>query len=256
MPLARRHLMQAVILAVPYSLLTAASREFWKNKKAAEWGTDEKEQLLSQSPWAREGMLRFSKEEKHGGQAGPPAGGGPPVAVPGARPGGAPGSGSAVTSVPFGEPPPAPPPWFRQGRAAPIQSDGALGKRQSRSSRRRAQSTRGGGAILRNSSHRHALDEAAPRRQGRTGDQSQSGHARGHQADQPARAKEQKTIPCSHLLTGEGERATELLLFFPKGPDPIVPADREVTVVSRFGPFQLSIRFPLKEMMFDGALEL
>ena len=63
-------------------------------------------------------------------------------------------------------------------------------------------------------------------------------------------------IPCEHLLTGSGDAATQLLLFFAKGTDPIAVSEKEVTVVSRFGPFQLAVRFPLKEMVFGGALEL
>ena len=256
MPLARRQLMQAVILAPPCSLLTAASREFWKNKKAAEWGTDEKEQLLSQSPWAREGSLRFSKEEKHGGQAGPPPGGGPPVAVPGARPGGAPGSGSAVTSVPFGEPPPAPPPGSGKGEPPQFR---VMVRWESANPVRLA-----GGRNLPGETAQFyvilligmPLMRPRPAEKGEPATNPNLGMLEAIRQTSRLERKNKKPIPCAHLLTGEGERATELLLFFPKGPDPIVPADREVTVVSRFGPFQLSIRFPLKEMMFDGALEL
>ena len=60
----------------------------------------------------------------------------------------------------------------------------------------------------------------------------------------------------SHLLTGSGESATELLLFFPRGTDPITVRDKVVTLDSRFGPFHLSVKFPLKDMMYKGALAL
>ena len=63
-------------------------------------------------------------------------------------------------------------------------------------------------------------------------------------------------IPCDHLFTGSGDAATEVLLFFPRGADPIQPADKSVTLESRFAPFQLSVKFALKDMMYKGELAL
>jgi hypothetical protein len=68
--------------------------------------------------------------------------------------------------------------------------------------------------------------------------------------------KDKAAITCAHLLTGSGESATELLLFFPRGADPIVVGDKAVTLESRFTPFHLSVKFALKEMMYQGALAL
>jgi hypothetical protein len=47
-----------------------------------------------------------------------------------------------------------------------------------------------------------------------------------------------------------------VLLFFPRGADPITPADKVVTLDSRFSVFHLSIKFPLKEMLYKGELAL
>lgn len=63
-------------------------------------------------------------------------------------------------------------------------------------------------------------------------------------------------IPCAHLFTGSGNAATQVLLFFPKGADPITLADKAVTLESRFTVFHLSIKFPLKDMVFQGELAL
>ena len=63
-------------------------------------------------------------------------------------------------------------------------------------------------------------------------------------------------LACSHLLTASREAAPELLLFFPREPDPITLADKVVTLESRFGPFHLTVRFPLKEMTYNGVLAL
>jgi hypothetical protein len=68
--------------------------------------------------------------------------------------------------------------------------------------------------------------------------------------------KDKSPISCAHLLTGSGQSATELLLFFARGEDPITVAEKLVTLESRFGPFHLSIKFPLKDMMYQGVLAL
>jgi hypothetical protein len=47
-----------------------------------------------------------------------------------------------------------------------------------------------------------------------------------------------------------------VLLFFPRGADAITIADKTVTLESRFAVFHLSIKFPLKEMVFQGELAL
>ena len=46
------------------------------------------------------------------------------------------------------------------------------------------------------------------------------------------------------------------MLFLPRGADPITIADKVVTLESRFAVFHLSIKFPLKEMMYKGELAL
>ena len=63
-------------------------------------------------------------------------------------------------------------------------------------------------------------------------------------------------ISCSHLLTGSGESVTELLLFFSRGADPITVSEKAVTLESRFGPFHLSVKFPVRDMMYKGVLAL
>jgi hypothetical protein len=62
--------------------------------------------------------------------------------------------------------------------------------------------------------------------------------------------------PCAHLLTGSGDAANEVLLFFPRVADPITVADKLVTLESRFALFHLSVKFPLKDMMYKGELAL
>ena len=68
--------------------------------------------------------------------------------------------------------------------------------------------------------------------------------------------KDKPGIPCAHLFMGSGDAATEVLLFFPRGADPIQVVDKLVTLESRFAPFHLSVRFSLKDMMYKGELAL
>ena len=68
--------------------------------------------------------------------------------------------------------------------------------------------------------------------------------------------KSKAAIPCAHLLTGSGESVNEILLFFPRGTDPINVGEKEVTLDVRFAPFHLSVKFQLKDMMYKGALAL
>ncbi len=66
--------------------------------------------------------------------------------------------------------------------------------------------------------------------------------------------KDKPGIPCAHLFKGSGDAATEVLLFFPQGADPIQVADKLVTLESQFAPFHLSVKFPLKDMDVQGRV--
>jgi hypothetical protein len=69
--------------------------------------------------------------------------------------------------------------------------------------------------------------------------------------------KDKPAIPCAHLFTGSAGESNEVLLFFPRGENaPITVGDKLVTLESRFAPFHLSIKFPLKDMLYKGELSL
>src|ERR1035441_3429881 len=59
----RRRLLQAVTIWPAFHALQAARKEFWESKDPANWSDEEKRILLGQSPWAREGIVRFRSEE-------------------------------------------------------------------------------------------------------------------------------------------------------------------------------------------------
>jgi len=63
-------------------------------------------------------------------------------------------------------------------------------------------------------------------------------------------------IPCEHLFKGSGNASNEVLVFFSRVTDAIAIADKVVTLESRFAMFHLSIKFSLKDMMYNGELAL
>ena len=60
----RRRLLQAAAIWPAFRALQAARKEFWESKDPADWSSEEKQILLAQSPWAREGIVRFEVEKK------------------------------------------------------------------------------------------------------------------------------------------------------------------------------------------------
>lgn len=204
--------------------------------------------MLGQSPWAREGTVRFEVERKKQEvyQGVPRPGGG----VPGARPGDRPG---AVTSVPIGE---APPPVPRGDTGRPVQFH-VLARWESAKPVRLA-----GGPELPEAERFYVIRLAGmPLLPPAKGGDREAGNPNQNMLEEIRQSSRlernaKAAIACAHLLVGSGDRATDVLLFFERGADPIAVREKTVTLESRFGPFHLSIKFPLKEMMYQGALAL
>jgi hypothetical protein len=215
----------------------AARKEFWDTKEPAAWTEEEKQVLLGQSPWALQGSVRLAKVKSH---AAPP----PPLAteMPGARPGNIPGG---VNSVPIGE---KPPPVPRAEKGPPVEFR-VLARWESATPVRLAGAELpeeiAGAYVIR----LRGMPLLPPPADNQSLLQAIKDNTRLLRQDKPG-------IACSHLLTGSGNKATELLLFFPRGADPITLRDKTVTLDSPFGPFQLSIRFTLKDMLYKGELAL
>jgi len=111
-------------------------------------------------------------------------------------------------------------------------------------------------AVLRDPTSWAAVDGTAESKPGETTPNPNEGMLQAIKEGSRLERKDKRGIPCSHLFTGSGNAATELLLFFPRGADPITVADKLVTLESRFAVFHLSVKFPLKEMMYKGELAL
>jgi hypothetical protein len=249
----RRHLLRAAATWPALHALRAARAEFWETKDAAQWSAEEKQMLLNQSPWAREGIVRFEAVRK--GERAPgtyPAVERPGGGVPGANPASVPGS---VPSVPFGEKLP-PPPSTDTGQSVQFR---VLARWESARPIRLA----GGPELPEGTAQFYVIRlQGMPllpppkEKAGEPAANPNEGLLAAIKLGSRIERKSATAIPCAHLLTGSGESATEVLLFFASPAKPIALAEKLVTLESRFGPFHLSVKFPLKDMLYKGALAL
>ncbi len=68
--------------------------------------------------------------------------------------------------------------------------------------------------------------------------------------------KNKSAIVCGHLFAGSVDAPNEVLLLFPRDQDPITVGDKLVMLEVWFAPFHLSVKFPLKDMVYKGELAL
>jgi hypothetical protein len=232
--------------------LRAARNEFWESKDPASWSNEEKQVLLGQSPWAREGFARMELEKSRRATPGYGNNGRPGGDMPDTRPG-VPIGG--VRSVPIGEkPPPVPNP----DPGHPLQFR-VLARWESAKPVRLA----GGPEVPEPTGQFYVIrlrglplmppPKAKP---GEAAPNPNEGMLQAIKEGSGLERKDKPAIRCAHLFTGSGDAATEVLLFFPRSADPITMADKLVTLESRFALFHLSIKFPLKDMMYKGELAL
>jgi len=230
--------------------MRAARKEFWESKDPAGWSDEEKQMLLWDSPWARSGFARIEDRKKP--TVGYGRDGRQGVDMPDVRPGVPPGG---VQSVPIGE---KIPPLPKTG-GEPVQFH-VVARWETAKPVRLA----GGPEVPELTGQFYVIrlrglplmpppkvqpGEAAPA-------DPNEGMLQAIQAGSRLERAGKAPMACAHLFKGSGNASTEVLLFFPRTGDPITLADKVVTLESRFAVFHLSIRFPLKEMMFAGELAL
>ncbi len=235
----------------PACLALGAQKTFWVSKDPAGWSADEKQVLLNQSPWAREGFMRMEVQKSK--PAIPDYGASPtPNAAPNSRPGLQPG---AVRSVPIGGPKLPPPPSNDLGQ--PVQFR-VLARWESAKPVRLAGGPEtpeltGEYYVIR----LHGLPLMPPKAKAAEGAPNPNEAALQEIRDNARLERNGKpAILCTRLFAGSGEVANQALLYFPRGADPITVADKLVTLETRFSLFHLSIQFPLKEMIYKGELAL
>ena len=240
----RRQWLQCVAFSVAWPL-RAARKDFWESKDPSNWSAEEKEILLYQSPWARDGFARMDEKDPAA-----PAPSGQGVQVPDTRPGVPPGG---VKSVPIGEPlKRAPKPG-----GAPVEFH-VLGRWEMAKPVRLA----GGPEVPELTGQFYVirlrglpLMPPAKANPGEAATDPNAGMLESIKAGTRLERAGKAPIGCAHLFTGSGDASRDVLLFFPRA-DPITIAVKTVTLESRFAVFHLSIRFPLKEMIYRGELAL
>jgi hypothetical protein len=233
------------------ALRAAARKEFWEIKDPATWTAEDKQALLFQSPWAQEGFARIDVGKKLKAAAHKPAAGGR----------GRLGDSVEVgkindRSVPIGEKPPPLPNTdageeirfrvlARWETAAPIRLAGGPPLPE----------LAGQFYVIR----LRGLPLMPPPKpkKGEPPINPNEGLLAAVKAGSTLERKNKPAIRCTNLFMGSGDTANEALLFFPRQADAAITiADKLVTLESSFTPYQLSIKFPLKEMLYKGELAL
>lgn len=233
--------------------LRAARKEFWDSKDPASWSSEEKQILLGDSPWAQEGFVRMETDKERPKTLGYGNNGRQGVDMPDVRPGVPPGG---VRSVPIGEKPPKVP---NPDPGHPLQFH-VLARWETAKPVRLA----GGPEVPELTGQFYVIRlrgmPLMPPPKAKPGEEippnPNEGLLHAIQSGSRLERKDKPGIPCDHLFTGSGDAATEVLLFFPRGADPIAAADKVVTLECRFDVFHLSIKFPLKDMIYRGELSL
>src|SRR5215472_4907057 len=112
MILTRRGWLRATAAGAAATPIQAARKQFWETADPVNWSPAEKQVVLSDSPWARQGFARMDEKKPPTVGYGPNGKQGiePPDTRPGVPPGG-------VQSVPMGEPVPRAP----EAPGAPLQ---------------------------------------------------------------------------------------------------------------------------------------
>jgi hypothetical protein len=229
----------------------AARKEFWEGKDPASWTNEEKQVLLWQSPWAREGFARM--EQKSSRSVGYNNKGEKGFDVPDNRPG-VPTGGTK--SVPIGgEIPPVPNP----DTGKPIEFH-VLARWETAPPVRLA----GGPELPELTGQFYVIRlrglPLMPPPKVKPGEEAPQDPNEGllqaiKEGSRLERARK-APISCAHLFTRAGNGSPDVLLFFPRATAAITIADKLVTLESRFASFHLSIKFPLKEMVYKGELAL
>lgn len=228
--------------------MRAARKEFWDTEDPSSWTNADKQFLLYRSPWVREGFVRM--EEKDPSAAGNVRS--QPAEMPQSRPGVPP---QGVQSVPIGQAvPPVP-----RADGKPVQF-----RVHARWETAKPVRLAGGPEVPELTGQFYVIRlqgmPLMPPLKPKPGEapppDPNQGMLQAIKEGSRLEREDKAPIPCAHLFAGSGNTWDNVLLFFSRVADPITIADKIVTLDSRFSAFHLSIKFPLKEMMYKGELAL
>jgi hypothetical protein len=213
-----------------------ASQDFWDRKDAKDWTPEEVKELLSQSPWAKPANISFFNNSPGGdyGLAGGRAGAGLSGQRVGGRQRSAAGTGKAPDTV-------SNPGTFRAvvrwETARPVQV---------------AEKSRAGeddSAFYILSLNGDLPDFARP-------NDEESSEARQQRVEMLRESTRLDRKGGSPIYLERLESGATGSLFYFSRLDPITPANKEITFNTKMGPLEIKVKFPLKDMMYKGKLEL
>jgi hypothetical protein len=220
------------------------SADVW-SKKPSEWSDKDIQRILTRSPWAKEATVALNQAGggmdsapgggRGGGMGGPPGGmDGPPGGGMGGPPGGmdGPGMGSGAPQLHA---------VVRWESALPIRL--ALKKEDEPRQDQYLITVTGFPKI--------------GGRQPDGGSQPVSAQAQNRMKESARLERKGKDpIPASSAEMAETGGARIMQFTFRAGVDPILAQDKEVQFVASIGPMQIKAKFTLKEMVYEGKLEL
>ncbi len=258
------------------SPLIASPKEAWQGKDPSEWTQKEIEKVLKHSPWAKEvtaeaGGSMMTGMPSGGGRGGRRGGGGMgggmgdsggmPGADSSAGMGGGPmggGGGRGMGGGDMGAQMPSRPQvraLVRWETATPVRK--AAKKDLPKDVAEHY-------VVSLSLPHMPGLSGEGEGRPGRQGSGAPEGDPEARRKAMLQRAgaatelerKGKDPIHPEHILSGHDQNETVLFFLFPRDKQPIQLEDKEVTFVSRVGPMEVKAKFNLKDMVYDGKLEL
>ena len=212
--------------------LPAWAKDFWNDKKAADWTDDEVQQMLNRSPWAKEASIFDSAAHKGLSSA-------PRTAGLGRRSGGR-------TSTPGS---PAPLPGSPAAWKAIVRWESALPVREAVKAPNKDAAENYIIALIGDIPGVGVPsddDEPSERRQ-KMDNLKES--TRLERRDDPLELQQVKSAPKTPLSPAG-------TWFYFSRVLPITPDDKQVTFVTKVGPLEVKCKFTLRDMLYRGNLEL
>jgi len=246
--------------------------DFWEKKKFTEWSEKEVRQMMTNSPWARRvdvplggPAVGFGRGGDYGGGGGnsrggggggfpgPDAGGGGPAGggegAGGGGGGGFGGAGRGGGGAPEAGAVPTVPVLIRWQTALPIKQAVAKGRLGGEA----ATSQEAAALLGRQEEHYIIAISGLPPRM------MQGAGVDSVRANSFLKIGKLAPVAAADVKVSMAGSMPELFLVFPRrqqGAHLITLEDKEVELQSRLGPLDLRRKFRLKEMVFDGKLEL
>jgi hypothetical protein len=218
----------AILLGLGLPALAYDSKEFWDEKDPKDWTDEERQTLLTKSPWARAATTKYNSGAGGIGMSG--------VGGNNRRYGGRtanPGSSSASSPAPL---PKSYDTVVRWESALPIRE----------ANRNQSKDDPAANYIL-------CVTGDLPMLGKNSNDETQEEYAQRLDMLKQYTKLEKHGDPIYLVHTGYNKDGG---LFYFERNDLIRPSDHEVTFVTKLGPIDVKCKFAVKEMMYHGKLEL